>query len=149
MFQRGNRKASRLTGEQVLEIRALYQMRGVTQGSLARKFQVSVNTIANIVNGLTWQSLLGAQEVGRPPPNAVPVQPSEDAIEASMARLKAKLAQPAAERPAPSLYSSPVPYDEPGLSHAAQERIEKALGERKASPGEELDDFLNDDNTGD
>jgi DNA-binding XRE family transcriptional regulator len=141
VFQRGNRKASRLTGEQVLKIRALYQMRGVTQGSLARQFQVSVNTIANIVNGLTWQSL-GAGEVNRPPPHADPAVPSNEQIAASLARFQ-KLTEGHVERPAPSLYESPPPTADHELSDSAAEKFSKALTlAAKPSVSEELDGLI-------
>jgi hypothetical protein len=58
-FSANNRKAAKLTGEQVLSIRQKYALPGrqYTQDRLAREYQVSVNTIRNIVNGVTWQSL--------------------------------------------------------------------------------------------
>lgn len=58
-FSANNRKAAKLTGEQVIEIRQKYALSGreYTQDRLAREYQVSVNTIRNIVNGVTWQSL--------------------------------------------------------------------------------------------
>ncbi len=46
-----------LTQEQVDEIRASHQPRKVTYQMLAEKFGVSRHTIANIIQGHTWQSL--------------------------------------------------------------------------------------------
>jgi hypothetical protein len=58
-FSANNRKAAKLTGEKVIEIRQKYALPGrqYTQDRLAREYQVSVNTIRNIVNGVTWQTL--------------------------------------------------------------------------------------------
>lgn len=58
-FSANNRKAAKLTGEQVISIRQKYALPGrqYTQDRLAREYQVSVNTIRNIVNGVTWQQL--------------------------------------------------------------------------------------------
>ena len=95
---KGNRRAAKLTGEQVLEIRFRYANEpGCTQGALARRFEVSIGTIANIVNGLTWQSLVGSEGEGggqgapvdRPPLN--PRQPEQSASEASLARLQQRI----------------------------------------------------------
>lgn len=58
-FSANNRKASKLNGEQVLEIRQKYALpdRQYTYDRLAREYQVSPNTIKNIVKGVSWQSL--------------------------------------------------------------------------------------------
>src|ERR1700678_3768070 len=88
MFQQGNRKASKLTGEQVMEIRRLYATPGVSQPMLARQFKVSKNTIANIVNGTSWQgAAYGTEPINRPPIAAV------DPAEASAKRVRAMLAE--------------------------------------------------------
>jgi DNA-binding XRE family transcriptional regulator len=69
-FGYGNNKASKLTGEQVIEIRERYATeRGLSQPMLAREYDVSKNTISNILNGTTWRHLLrgAAAQVQRPP----------------------------------------------------------------------------------
>lgn len=128
-FQRGNRKASKLTGEQVLEIRERYAMVGVTQRQLAHDYGVSVNTIHSIVDGLTWRDLAGgAQPVNRPPPHALPpTMPDETTLGS---RLEARLNN---KGPTPSLYEDPVPYEQPDLTAASQERLQRALDRSKTS----------------
>lgn len=59
-FSLGNTKASRLTAEIVYSIRERYANRDtvlVTQDQLAREYQVSLTTIRNILNGVTWQNV--------------------------------------------------------------------------------------------
>lgn len=56
-FQRGNSRASKLSVSEVLAIRQAYTQTRVSQGALARKYQVSVITIGRIVRGETWQSV--------------------------------------------------------------------------------------------
>jgi len=59
-FGQGNTKASRLTAENVYAIRERYANRGtvpVTQAQLAREYQVSLTTIRNILDGVSWQSV--------------------------------------------------------------------------------------------
>lgn len=52
-FPRGHKRAAKLTGEAVLEIRQRY-VNGESQGSLARAFQISVGQIGRIVRGESW-----------------------------------------------------------------------------------------------
>ena len=56
-FTAGNSRAAKLSNEQVLEMRSLYTTEGWTQGTLARKFGVSVNTVGAIVRGETRQNV--------------------------------------------------------------------------------------------
>ena len=56
-FSQGNRKASKLSVPQVIEIRLLYEQGKFSQGALARRFQVSVIQIGRIVRGEVWQNL--------------------------------------------------------------------------------------------
>lgn len=56
-FTLHNTKASKLTGAKVIEIRAKYASRDYTQEQLSREYQVSINTIRNVVRGVTWQHL--------------------------------------------------------------------------------------------
>ena len=102
-FQGGNRRAAKLTGEQVMVIRERYATeRGCTQARLSREYQVSIGTIANIVNGLTWQTLYGgATPVDRPPTYAPQVrEPDEETLKA---RMLARLAEPQAKFVIPPL----------------------------------------------
>ena len=56
-FRHGNTKASRLTGVKVMEIREKYAAGTHTQAQLSREYQVAINTIRNIVTGVTWQNV--------------------------------------------------------------------------------------------
>jgi hypothetical protein len=56
-FSHGNTKASKLTAERVLDMRTKYASGVYTQASLSREFQVSIATVRNVVNGLTWQGV--------------------------------------------------------------------------------------------
>lgn len=61
-FRRLNTKASKLNADQVFEIRRRYgsrELEPVTMEQLSREFQVSLNTIRNIIHGVTWQSVPG------------------------------------------------------------------------------------------
>jgi len=64
-FMPGNKAAKKLTGEQVLEMRELYSTGDWTYGRLAREFGVSLNTVSNIINEITWQDIAGAVSEGR------------------------------------------------------------------------------------
>ena len=89
-FKRGNSRASKLSVSEVMEIRRAYAQERMSQGALARKYQVSVITIGRIVRGETWQGLptpepqmsegelkdsadrlMALQEGGRPNPSAL------------------------------------------------------------------------------
>ncbi len=89
-FQRGNQRAAKLNPLVVQEIRRKYALprREWTQARLAREYQVSVGTIYNIVNHLTWQSVglnyePGEQAVAM----AAALEPVRLDSEASMERL--------------------------------------------------------------
>ena len=64
-FGQGNTKASKLTGVEVMQIREKYASGMYTQARLSREYHVSINTIRNVVTGVTWQDLPGCvpQEV--------------------------------------------------------------------------------------
>jgi len=106
-FQKGNRNAKKLTGEQVMEIRERYGIPGVTQPMLAREYGVSLPTIANILNYVTWQNPSYSPPSPRPPLKAPPAPQS--AVEASMAKISRMDLGPLKERKAPSLYNDPPP----------------------------------------
>jgi uncharacterized protein YjcR len=72
-FSRGNRRGAKLSPGQVLELREAYAA-GETQGSLARKYGVSVGQVGRIVRGESWG------------------EARQDDINASLARLKEALA---------------------------------------------------------
>jgi hypothetical protein len=88
-FTHGNSKASKLTNEQVFEIREKYfrEEEDYTQGRLSREYHVTVGTIGRIVNGLSRQN------VPMPRPG-----PTQEEIAASQAKLQAYLARDAQER---------------------------------------------------
>jgi hypothetical protein len=56
-FSQGNTKASKLDAQRVLDMRAKYATGMYTQASLSREFQVSIATVRNVVNGLSWQNV--------------------------------------------------------------------------------------------
>lgn len=56
-FAARNTKASKLTATQVQQIREFYARGAITQGQLARDYQVSIVTIGRIVRGEVWQNL--------------------------------------------------------------------------------------------
>lgn len=123
-FQRGNTKGRKLNGEQVVEIRERYATeRGCTQGQLCREYGVSISTIANVVNGNTWQHLLRGEEpkVSRPPVHVAAPRLSDDDLRAAEQRMLNKLKsteeQPRPQdifrdiRRTPSLYEDPPPTE--------------------------------------
>ena len=57
VFNVKNTKASKLNGEQVLEMRRLRHFEGWTQMALAQRYKVSLSSVRNIVHGVTWQWL--------------------------------------------------------------------------------------------
>jgi hypothetical protein len=129
-FQRHNRTAAKLTGEQVVEIRERYAFERVTQAQLSREYGVSLNTIANIVNGLSWQGV-GMQVEHRA--KGAGVKYAADA-EASAERIRARIA-------AMSLYDDPPPtQDEDSRAGRGLEKLNKLLDE-KAEVGRQLDDL--------
>lgn len=70
MMQRGNRAAARMTPTQVLEIRERYAA-GESQGALARRFGLNINTVGKIVRRESWSWLAAGatpQEASDPPP---------------------------------------------------------------------------------
>jgi len=150
-FTKHNRKASKLTAEQVLEIRALYTMRGVTQPMLARQFGVSGTTISNIVNGVTWQGVveeMNGPVLNHPPPRGAAVQPTDEEIARSVARLREKLNAQGVPPPGVSWYDLPPPAD-PEADAAAQRaqaklasEVSKHVGTMAGQVGESLDELL-------
>lgn len=136
MFQRGNRKASKLTGEQVLEIRELYAQPGISQPMLARKFGVSKNTIADIVNGVSWQNVAYQTVVSRPPINRqTPTAAMMPTDEELAHKLQERLEQPV---------SKPAWNEEPEheMSDATAEKFLKALAGVKPTLGQKVKDEL-------
>ena len=129
-FTSRNTKASKLRGEQVLDIRHKYENEGYTQARLSREYQVSIGTIRNIVQGITWQHV-GVQ------PELVhfSARTSPEALAESEARMREKLAAAAADQGSarraqvnpPSLYSDPPLVPDSKLSPEAQKKFEKFL----------------------
>lgn len=87
-FNRGNSKAAKLNAEKVHEILEKYNSQGYTQARLCREYGVGVNTIGRIVRGESWQSV--------PTPAR---EPTQDEINASMARILQLLNVDAAKLP--------------------------------------------------
>jgi len=57
VFSAHNKKAAKLTGEKVMDMRKKYATGDYTQARLSREFQVSISTIRNVLSGITWQEL--------------------------------------------------------------------------------------------
>lgn len=114
MFQQGNNRASKLSGQEVLEIREKYKViGGYTYGMLSREYGVSVNTISNIINGVSWQRMAGQDLVARdkPPISRREYIPQPGEIEASMARLDLLMKSNTTTVKPPSLYNDPSPTE--------------------------------------
>ena len=62
-FSAGNRKGSKLSPEQVYDIRDKWTNHGWTQARLCRFYAVSINTISRICSGQTHQNVGMAKEV--------------------------------------------------------------------------------------
>lgn len=145
-FSRGNKRAAKLTGEEVMQIRESYfNERGCTQGLLAIRYQVSVNTIASIVRGHSWQGIAGddGRLEERVPPPLDPRPKPPGAMEASMVRVNRLLDSGMPLGPltkAPSLYNDPppeVPGEEPtGIGMA---RLNREAENLQPQVGNELD----------
>lgn len=80
-----NRRNTRLTSEIVYSMRERYATGTVTQMQLARELQVSINTIRNALNGVTWQHVR----------QVISSEDEAHNIAESMRRLSAKLNDPA------------------------------------------------------
>ncbi len=92
-FQTHNHKASKLTGEQVLLIRARYAAeRGCTQAQLSREYGVSISTIRNILNGTTWQIITEGESSEKVPAN-YQVRIDENAVADSLSKLRDAMAE--------------------------------------------------------
>jgi hypothetical protein len=139
-FQKGNRKASKLNGEQVLEIREKYAVPGVTQKRLALEYGVSVNTISSIIDGLTWRDVAGGSKpVNRPPLNPQIGPVDEAAVDNSMAKLSRMLSKPL-NLQVGSFYDQPPPTEDEdnAVAQRATENFNKpTLQQQKVS--DELD----------
>lgn len=70
-FGRGNLRAAKLDPEVVYQMREEYAL-GATQGSLARKYQVSIGTVGRIVRGESWQ------QYPNPAAGVNPLRPGSD-----------------------------------------------------------------------
>ena len=107
-FRLGNTKASRLTAVGVMEIREKWASGGYTQAQLSREYQVSITTIRNIIQGVTWQRLpaiipqeqiaLEAKVSQSRLTSAEPVKISEETQAKLLAELATLGEKPAAER---------------------------------------------------
>lgn len=56
-MKRSNPRAAKLSNEQVFEMRSLYNTGEWSQGALARRFGVAINTVGGIVRGETRQAV--------------------------------------------------------------------------------------------
>lgn len=109
VFNRHNTKASKLNGEQVLEMRRLRHFEGWTQQRLAQRYGVTLTTVRNIVHGVTWQYLPNVRpEAPQPltsgPAAFSPPELTPEAIAASAARVMASMNEASVrDRPDPEL----------------------------------------------
>lgn len=90
-FNQHNTKSAKLTASQVLEIRVAYAD-GTTQGSLARKYNISIGQIGRIVRGESWNSFQQVEtdqaiERRMVSDSATAVPATADEIQASQERL--------------------------------------------------------------
>jgi hypothetical protein len=142
-FQWGNRKASRLTGEQVLDMRTKRASGMYTQEQLSREFRVSISTVRNILNYVTWQNVAYEPPTQAPPQNAPVKEVPQSQEEAIKAKMFARLEEQPLLAPKGSWYDQPPPYDERELSDAAAAKFGEALSKVKpsldAKVGDELD----------
>lgn len=112
-FYSGNARSARLTAAQVQTIRTRYQAGGITQGDLAREYQVSVVQVGRIVRGESWQHM----------PLPAPGPDDMAAMLARSVRLRAEI-QPPEE-------SSAVKKMQRELSGAAGNELLDELKEKK------------------
>jgi len=89
-FQRGNNMARKLTGQDVMRIREKYLTGEYTYGQLGIEYQISQNTVANIVKGYTWRNMAGWElcQIERRPPEHRGATATDDEIAASLKRLQ-------------------------------------------------------------
>lgn len=134
-FVKRNTKASKLTAEQVMQIRDK-QAAGWTQSRLSRDYQVSIGTIRNIVQGLTWQSLpLNDKEWVETVPQID--EPSPEVMAQSQARLQALL-----QKKPDSIAIDPFTAPERAAAFGIEARVRRDSGDRML---DEFDEKLNDD----
>jgi transcriptional regulator with XRE-family HTH domain len=135
-FQMGNNKASKLTGEQVVEILERYATeRGMSQPRLAREYGVSVNTIAKILNGTSHRHItrpgqtpgLQPEQVYRPPinmPAPTNFPPAEELLARLHKRMEGMAADQAARKTAASSlydnYRAPTENEDKSLESISQ-----------------------------
>ena len=99
-FQLGHRRSSKLSPDQVLEIRRLYSELNWSQGRLAREFGMSVGQIGRIVRGEHWQEytqIPTEQEIEHQ--LVVGPKPDPEELKASLERLRAKMPVPEFDEP--------------------------------------------------
>ena len=100
-FSKGNTRAAKLSNEDVLKLREEYSQ-GASQGSLARKYGLSVGQVGRIVRGESRQVVPDADDRGRwrgqessgPPTDALRAEAAE-----SQARLLERLSAEPNEPP--------------------------------------------------
>ena len=146
-FKTGNRQGGRLTAEQVLAIRERYAHERITQGALAREYMVSIGTIRNVLDWVTWQNVGRPQDESMKPPHHRVTQPTQEQIDSSASRLAKLLTADQGSGAIcpptpPSLYSDPVPYEEPELSDDAARAFNSARRARLDAAGSQLDELL-------
>lgn len=111
-FRRGNHYASKLSPAQVVDMRRDYA-EGMTQGDLAKKYDMGVSSVGRVVRGESWR------HISSPRP-----EPTDQEIHESMLRVMkaAGLEMPASDTVAPEPSAAPAPPIEPTREHTIDGR---------------------------
>ena len=140
-FSRGNAKAARLTAMQVMDMRAKYASGDYTYERLSREFQVTPNTVRNVVLGLTWQRMPRIEHEAaideRMARTAYPPVVDEETLKA---RMLARLAEPQAKFVIPPL--------EDDTNSAVLDKLTRAIA-RETAPDTALGELLDGGQKGD
>lgn len=121
MFRARHTAAAKLTGEQVINLREEY-VNGATQGSLARKYHLSVNQVGRIVRGECWNAL----------PNVARLAAMPEADE--IARSAQRLSQMMSEVETPVLPAELVKSDYTQEDLEREQRMAKRFEEEMNNP---------------
>lgn len=89
-FKKGNSRAGKITPAEVFEMREAYAA-GDSQGTLARRFQLSVGQVGRIVRGESWQQYSHEPSEGRYRNQAGGSLPTAEELEESTRRLESLL----------------------------------------------------------
>ncbi|CAM5998774.1 unnamed protein product [Sphagnum balticum] len=138
-FRKGNHKAKKLVGEQVLEIREKWNTGKYTFRRLAIEYNVSTNTIGNIINRLSWQNIAEPGSSVRIPPDRIRQEVDSEEVRRA-ARESFERFQALSEAPIPPNPMLNPPQDD---KFGRPDLMEKLLGEARAlkKVDEDLENF--------